>query len=245
MIEKSQKWQNVSQRPPFEDQVQQWGVWVWIQPRQVSKWPCLTSLLFSHDIPLSQHPDMHVFLSLAPIFSLTNFLTGRAANQVGFGNSWNSVFLLVCMVYLLPGSGRLWFLSSFLSAGELTVPERKERVLKAGPQPTCSQDQTLVHSVMICYSFHPSGAGPEMLPGCSWMLLLAPPTSRVHVCTHTHTHADPCAHMHTHECNALLWKLESQNAASWNQRWNVLLLVLQDIMETDLWDCWLGEAWRL
>lgn len=139
---------------------------------------------------------MHVFPSLAPNFALTNLLTGRTTNQVGFGSSWNSVFLLVCRVYLLPGSGHLWFLSPFLSAGGLTVPERKERVLKAGPQPTCSQDQTLVHSVMTCYSFHPSGAGPEMLPGCSRMLLLAPPNSRVHVCAHTHT----CTHTHAHTC---------------------------------------------
>ena len=42
-----------------------------------------------------------------------------------------------------------------------------------------------------------------MLPGCSWMLLLAPST-------HPHTHI----HTHTHECNALLWEVCSRRECS-------------------------------
>lgn len=52
------------------------------------------------------------------------------------------------------------------------------------------------------------------------MLLLAPST------THTHTYESV---MPSFEKSAL-----GENAASWNEQWNVLLLGLSDVMETDL-----------
>ena len=87
---------------------------------------------FSHDVPLSQRPDIPMFSSSAPNFALTNLLKGRTPNHMGLGSSWNSVFLLVYTVYLLLAHAPLVFP---LICRRVLVPKTKERLLKTGQQP--------------------------------------------------------------------------------------------------------------
>lgn len=192
-------------------------------------------------LSLSQHPDNSVFSSLASNFALTHFW--KEEQQI----RWDLEIagILSSFLYAPSASSLAQGTSGFFPLSYLRAWEKGE-------------------------GFE---GRPEACPRCDDMLLVPPSRSRtwnapwvlpqatagsfphtcahVRTCEHTHTRARARTHTHVQTCTHTSVRHSSENldhrenAASWNHRWNVLLLVLQDIMETDLRDCWLGEAWRL
>ena len=74
----------------------------------------------------------------------------------------------------------------------LSVPERKEKRLKTSKELTSHTIRSLSTEWQSAVHYR-LGLAPKMFPGCSWMLLLAPSTTRTHIREYNALHWEACS----------------------------------------------------